>query len=233
MARRTKQEAMATRDSLLDAAEQLFQRQGVSRTTLAQIAAAAGVTRGAVYWHFKDKADLFEAMLARVRLPIEQALIELQPTLAPSGAAAGRGRATTAASTATQSALALLRRRMLTVLRLVAEDEHARRVFEIAILKTEFAEELDVARERRLRARDGYIAQMEGLLRAAQRGGELPRRLPARTLALSLYALLDGLLVNWLFDPRGFALVTVGAQAIDAFLRGIAAQPAVQSDSAG
>ena len=74
---------------------------------------------------------------------------------------------------------------------------------------------------------------MEGLLRAAQRGGELPRRLPARTLALSLYALLDGLLVNWLFDPRGFALVTVGAQAIDAFLRGIAAQPAVQSDSAG
>ena len=85
---------------------------------------------------------------------------------------------------------------MLTVLRLVAEDEHARRVFEIAILKTEFAEELDVARERRLRARDGYIAQMEGLLRAAQRGGELPRRLPARTLALSLYALLDGLLVN-------------------------------------
>ena len=71
MARRTKQEAMATRDSLLDAAEQLFQRQGVSRTTLAQIAAAAGVTRGAVYWHFKDKADLFEAMLARVRLPIE------------------------------------------------------------------------------------------------------------------------------------------------------------------
>ncbi len=49
MARRTKEEAAATRDSILDAAEQLFVEQGVSRTTLQHIASAAGVTRGAIY----------------------------------------------------------------------------------------------------------------------------------------------------------------------------------------
>ena len=63
MARRTKEDALATRDALLDAAERVFGRRGVARTSLAQIAEEAGLTRGAVYWHFKDKADLFTAMM--------------------------------------------------------------------------------------------------------------------------------------------------------------------------
>ncbi|HZV66577.1 MAG TPA: TetR family transcriptional regulator, partial [Telluria sp.] len=71
MARRTKEEAMETRASILDAAELLFVQQGVSGTTLQHIASAAGVTRGAIYWHFKDKAELFDAMMERVRLPVE------------------------------------------------------------------------------------------------------------------------------------------------------------------
>ena len=74
MARRTKADAQATRSALLDAAEQLFQTHGVSRTSLNHIAVAAGTTRGAIYWHFKDKADLFNAMMDRVTLPLEQTL---------------------------------------------------------------------------------------------------------------------------------------------------------------
>ena len=73
MVRRTKEEALATRHKLLDAAECLFQSQGVSRTSLQDIAVRAGATRGAVYWHFKDKADLFNAMMDRVTLPLEAA----------------------------------------------------------------------------------------------------------------------------------------------------------------
>ena len=74
MVRRTKTEALATRNSLLDAAEQLFQARGVSRTSLNDIATAAGTTRGAIYWHFKDKADLFNAMMERVTMPLEATL---------------------------------------------------------------------------------------------------------------------------------------------------------------
>src|SRR3954462_12004933 len=72
MVRKTKEEALATRGRILDAAEELFQAQGVAGTSLQDIAAAAGVTRGAIYWHFDDKADLFNAMMARVCLPLEQ-----------------------------------------------------------------------------------------------------------------------------------------------------------------
>jgi TetR/AcrR family acrAB operon transcriptional repressor len=59
MVRRTKEEAQATRKLILDTAEVVFHERGVSRSTLNDIAQAAGLTRGAIYWHFKDKADLF------------------------------------------------------------------------------------------------------------------------------------------------------------------------------
>ena len=57
MVRRTKEDAVATRNSLLDAAERVFYDKGVSRASLGDIAQAAGATRGAIYWHFKDNAD--------------------------------------------------------------------------------------------------------------------------------------------------------------------------------
>ena len=65
MVRRTKKDALATRASLLDAAERLFLAKGVSRTSLNDIAVGAGTPRGAIYWHSKDKAALINATMAR------------------------------------------------------------------------------------------------------------------------------------------------------------------------
>ena len=62
MARRTKDDALKTRQMLLDAAIEQFATRGVSSTTLTDIADAAGVTRGAVYWHFASKSELFNVM---------------------------------------------------------------------------------------------------------------------------------------------------------------------------
>ena len=69
MVRKTKEAALATREALIDAAERTFRRRGVTRTSLADVAAEAGMTRGAIYWHFRDKAELFEAMCARTMMP--------------------------------------------------------------------------------------------------------------------------------------------------------------------
>lgn len=66
MVRRTKEEAQATRNLILDTAEVVFHERGVSRRTLNDIAQAAGLTRGAIYWHFQDKADFFNAMTQRI-----------------------------------------------------------------------------------------------------------------------------------------------------------------------
>lgn len=72
MPRRTKAEAEKTRVLILDAAVDLFYDQGVSATSLADIAARAGLTRGAIYWHFRNKADLVNAIHARVALPLAE-----------------------------------------------------------------------------------------------------------------------------------------------------------------
>ena len=78
--KRTKEAAFETREGILDAAEHQFIERGVSRTSLEHIARAAGVTRGAVYWHFGNKAELFNAMMARVRLPLENSLQHIVET---------------------------------------------------------------------------------------------------------------------------------------------------------
>lgn len=62
MARRAKEGALETRHRILDAAAGMFDRHGMDRTTLAAVADAAQVTRGAVYLHFKDKQALFDAV---------------------------------------------------------------------------------------------------------------------------------------------------------------------------
>jgi len=63
MARRTKEEAAETRQQILDTALDVFSRKGFSRTTFVDIAAPIGLTKGAVYWHFKSKADLLAALI--------------------------------------------------------------------------------------------------------------------------------------------------------------------------
>ena len=50
---------MSTQHRILRAAEALFARQGYDSTTIDQIARAAGLTKGAVYYFYKNKAELF------------------------------------------------------------------------------------------------------------------------------------------------------------------------------
>ena len=64
--RKTKAEAMKTREYLMLAALDTFYLRGVARASLNEIAQTAGVTRGALYWHFKNKEDLFDALFQHI-----------------------------------------------------------------------------------------------------------------------------------------------------------------------
>jgi TetR/AcrR family transcriptional regulator, acrAB operon repressor len=63
MARKTKEAAEETRQKIFDAALDVFSRKGYSRTTFEDIAKQIGLTKGAVYWHFKTKSDLLVALI--------------------------------------------------------------------------------------------------------------------------------------------------------------------------
>lgn len=207
MARRTKEDAQATRCALLDAAERVFLQRGVARTSLAEIAQAAGVTRGALYWHFKDKADLFSAMMERVTLPLEAEIAQL----AESDAAAG-------------DAVELLRHHVQAALARIVHDAQTGRVAEIATLMVEHVDDLGALRSRRAQAVQIAVKHFAVILAKAarQRGARLPA--PATTLARALDALIFGLVHHWLLE-RDFALEADARAAVDAYLRGIGLPP--------
>lgn len=66
MARRTKAEAEKTRVRIMKAALGLFAAKGYERTTFEDVAQCIHLTKGAVYWHFKSKPDLLEALVAHM-----------------------------------------------------------------------------------------------------------------------------------------------------------------------
>lgn len=202
MVRGTKEEAAATRDSILDAAEILFAKHGVSRTTLQHIATAAGVTRGAIYWHFVDKGAVFSAMMQRATMPMDAA-VKL------------------AGERADTDPLQSLRNEMLAVLQIVEGDEKARRVFEIATLKTEFTDEVDSARAHKRESVARWRGRLQDQFTQAMADGMLPASVDPRKASMCMWVMLDGLIRNWIFEPGAFELVDLGAELIDTYIAGL------------
>jgi TetR/AcrR family transcriptional regulator, acrAB operon repressor len=202
MARRSKEDALATRNSLLDAAERVFLAQGVAGTSLNDIAIEAGTTRGAIYWHFKDKADLFNAMMDRVTMPLQNAmaLVELEPGDDP---------------------LPLMKKAMRAVFHQMVVDPQTRRVFEVATHKVEYVDSLCAVRERHLRTRSGWVAQLRHVLSRSASARGVKLTLPAALAAQGMQALVDGVIQNWILDTGAFDLETLGMKSMEVYLRGL------------
>ncbi len=203
MARRTKEDALVTRELLLDAAERVFHRRGVSRTTLQEIAQDAGLTRGAIYWHFQNKADVFDAMMRRVTLPMV-ARLNSQPRAE------------------SDDPLQHLRQTVASAFHQTVHDLQVRRVFEIASHMVEYGDDLQAVRDSHISERSERVNDLERVLLQARTKRKLPADLATRTAAVGLHALLDGLMSNWLLEPQAFDLEDVGARALDAYLAGLA-----------
>lgn len=197
-----KDEAVETRNQILDAAERLFSERGVSRTSLADIAEAAAVTRGAIYWHFKDKAELFCDMVARVTMPMEDAPCQTDHRNSP-------------------DPLGSVRAMLVGILRRTSGDAQARRVFHIVFHKCEYVEEMEPVRKRFSEMQAGCQTRLEQGLRAAIERGQLPSGLDARRAAVGLHALLDGLISSWVKDPESMPPANDAGPVIDVFLDGI------------
>lgn len=202
MARRTKEEAQATRTQLLDTAEIVFREKGVSRTTLADIANSAGVTRGAIYWHFENKADLFLAMCDRATLPLE---IMFDSIAAPELA----------------DPLARLREGCLEVLRQAEQDQRCRRVFEILNFKCEFVDDLAPTMLRRKECRLSAKAIIEQNLTLAIERGQIPPTTDVHRAAIGLFSYIDGLIINWSMEADSYSLAEQAGELIDIFLDGL------------
>lgn len=202
MVRRTKDEAQETRNRILDAAERVFSERGVSRTSLEDLAQAAGVTRGAIYWHFKDKSDLLGAMVNRVTLPMEAMVAR-------------------SSDEAIEDPLASLKACAVNALRRTATDPQCQRVFDIVTHKCEYLGEMEGVQSRISGIQKGCVDRSEQAIRNAVKRGQLPAHVNPRIAAIGLDAMLYGLISNWLANPGYLPLERHAEALIDTYLNGL------------
>jgi TetR/AcrR family acrAB operon transcriptional repressor len=206
MARRTKTEAAATREALLDAALRVFRDRGVANTSLEEVAASAGMTRGAVYWHFQDKADLFTALCERGQLPMEAMLA-------------------TAGETRHDDPLAALRKLMIDGLTRLATDARTQAVFDIIFHKCEFAQQFASVAKRQLTTESGCLVNVERLLKQAVARHQLPRDTDTRLAARCMTAYMVGVMHEWVQNPDAYDLKRAAPKMADVIIAGMRTQP--------
>ncbi len=195
MARKIREDSLKTRAQLLDAAEEVFFHKGFSGSTLEDVARAASVTRGAIYWHFRNKTDLFMAMVERVRLPIE--------ALAEAACCEGK------------NPLEQLREVSIRILRETATNPRRRRVLTVIFQRCELVGEMTELEMRQRAACVDCIGRIEQSLARAVEVGQLPPTLPLKQTAFVWHAFLMGVINHWLFSPEAFDLAANAARLVD------------------
>jgi TetR/AcrR family acrAB operon transcriptional repressor len=184
--RRTKEDSQQTRQRILTAARRRFASHGVTRTSLQDIATAAGVTRGAVYWHFTSKRALFRAMREQVSLP----LFDHAELPGADGA----------------DPLLAIERFLLGVVEQVECDRQTRQTFDILSLKCEYVGELRPEMSRHLRRCSELQATLASAYRRALDVGVMRADASPDDTALGTCAFITGLIRLWLMDGGGSVL---------------------------
>lgn len=189
-----------TRSRILSAAAQVFADRGYSGASLDDVATAADLTKGAVYWHFSSKSDLFLSLLEKnvlehIRLLPDELMAvadaENRPQAVVDWLASEFGR-------------------------LTADRRQAMLFFEFVSSTRDEAIELGMQRVRR-RALETALPLIESL----QARGLLTDQVSPMTLGLMVQALFDGLTLGWIVDETRMNLSTMVGDLAKLLLNGI------------
>ena len=199
--RRTKEEAAVTRATVLKAALSVFSAKGYAATTLDDVATAAKVTRGAIYWHFKGKADLYntlvEEMSARGASIVQQAVAE-GGTL-----------------------IDILRRVFISQCALIEDDKEARAVMELALYKTGLNPDLQAGRKKQIDAGNALIAGIADAMKMGVSQGILRDDMEPTDMARAFIAFENGAIQQWLASPKSFSLKKSAESFAEILIRGL------------
>ncbi len=196
--KRTAMEAQQTRQQILLAAVEVFAEQGYGSAGLAEIAARANVTRGAVYFHFKDKTDVF-ATVCR--------LVAWGPN-----AVQHQDR--------TESPMKRLRELMAAWIEDLDQGGLKRHILDLLLHKTEWTTVNEDFRAELRSANDQHRRQIEVVLAQAIADGEIamPPHLSAHQASKALKAALLGMVSFTLRYPQSFDLAQAVAWLTDCLL---------------
>ncbi|WP_022728006.1 TetR family transcriptional regulator [Fodinicurvata sediminis] len=188
MARRTKEEAEETRQKIISAAENVFYERGVAHTTLDMIAREAGVTRGAIYWHFKNKLHLFTEMHERVNLPMREMFFRVIQ----------EGNR--------EDNLYELENFCIESLTSVHEDERLRKVYTVILLKCEKSSSMEALSERNRQTRQELTTALTSFFDRLLAQGQIRSSVSGSILALAFHSYMIGIFTDYLSAPESYSM---------------------------
>lgn len=178
MPRKTKTNAQKTRDTILDAAAMVFAREGVAGASLDEIARTAGVTRGAVYWHFTNKTDIFQALYNQLYVPFTTAILAGLSTDHP-------------------APLRQLETLCTDQLLELVDQPQKRRIIEILFLKCDYSGEFHLFLEQQNQQTREGLEIFEQYFIRARHLGHLSASQDPKTLTLALLCFISGIAFNY------------------------------------
>ncbi|MCP4748251.1 MAG: TetR family transcriptional regulator [Desulfobacteraceae bacterium] len=205
MARKKKDEAEKTRQDILDAALTVFSQKGYLRSTLNDIATAAGVTRGAIYWHFKDKVDLLEALSDDIGCchdTTHEEIIAREPF----------------------DSLEELRDKILHWLVDIENNHRLNTYYKFIYYKIEYHEELEPVLARQREEKRLILKAFEKDFKQLQRIGQVKRDIKPAHAALMTSVFVKGLIQHWLFDRTAFSMKQTAPVLFNHFIEGLRPQ---------
>ena len=185
MVRKTKEDAELTRQRIIQAAREVFLVRGVSRTTMEHIAAQAGVTRGAVYWHFDNKIDLFHTMREQVFLPL---IDRMDDTLLVDGS---------------EDPLARIEDFLCGTIQVLNDSVETRQIYEIMMIKCEYVDEFATVLQQILSNCSGIAGKLQLVYERAKAQGQLHSSHDSTQLTMDTHLFFIGLLHMWVKDTEG------------------------------
>lgn len=205
MARKTKAEAQKTRQLLIEAAIEQFATRGVANTTLTDIADAASLTRGAVYWHFSNKVEIFNAIWQE-QCPLREIICGLL----------SQGKE--------DDPLFILRELFVTALQYISQDRRQRTLLEILYHKCEF--EQGMISEYEIRERIGFnYENVRHILQKCVAAGRISPQTNIDTTLIVFHGFFCGLIKNWLMSPEKLDLYRHAPELVDNILSTLPAAP--------
>ncbi|CAM4155284.1 MULTISPECIES: acrEF/envCD operon transcriptional regulator [Lelliottia] len=198
MARKTKEDAQKTRQQLIEAAIVEFSTRGVASTTLTDIAEAAGVTRGAIYWHFSSKSEIFNAIWDQ-QLPLCDLIFD-QLSL-----------------TNNDDPLCVLRERFIAALQYISRTPRQRALLQILYHKCEFNNEM--TSECEIRRRIGFnYDNVRMLLEKGLAWGIISPQMNIDLTLIVFHGFFSGLIKNWLMNSENYNLYQQAPALVDNIL---------------
>ncbi len=199
--RRTKEEALVTRESILTAALEVFSQDGYSAARLEDIAQAAEVTRGAIYHHFGSKEELYIALVTERSAGVNQLAEEI---VSQGG-----------------TSLEILRRLLIGLFEYLNENEEYRALLELAVSNMGLTEGLESIRDDTVKGRRRLADLFQEMLSQGIEAGEIRSDLSVRSAAWNLVSYMNGLGLIVIQDPGALSLREDGEALVDTFFKGI------------